>query len=876
MRRAAALLALLALPLIWPAWAQAHATLLATTPGAGTRVAAPPHQLVLTFDQQIRPVSGGTTVVDAAGKSVMAGPATNAPGNLKQLVVPLQQGLPAGDYTVRWGIVSTDGHLIAGVYAFGVGTGGPVPQAESQDAPTDWPFLIARFFYFAGLLTLVGGVVYRVAAYQPATAAVTGEPRRLMGLRERHRANQVLALSAVLVLAGGWVALTRQGAQVAGVSFWEAFDHRGPVASALDATRFGRQFGRGIDVTAVFTILVALAYATVGVSRRLTAVLAVPAAIAGAWALAAPGISGHAGDPGRGPLVIGLDALHVAAAAIWIGGLVQLAVVTPHATRGLTQPLRDATRARIAGRFSRMAVAAVAVLAVTGGLRALWELSAVSQIWTTSYGRTLLAKTVLLLMTLAVASRSRRFLGRLPDAAALGHRRAGGAVGGGGGGCPAHQPAARAADPPPSPVRPPRPAGRPPWPCRNGGQISVWPGTAGPNAIRLSLPAQTTAPSLHLQQADGTPVPAKLIATGPHTWLAWAPELDAGAVSARATAGGQAWSTSLDIGEAVRSEGVPPAPLATGPLAAGEASDLAVAAQRIGNHRVRFTVLGQDGSAPRVVAVTANGRLATPCLKTPEVCFEAPVSRKAGPLAVTVLRPGRATVGATLALPAADAQPAAALVRDTARSLRALHSVRFENHLASDPVHSVDTTFIVGAPDRLAIDVHGGAQSRVIGNHRWDLQNGSWVKQPIQRLKLPDPYWANGALAAYVTGSTRNGVEVTLGVGAGADVLPAADRQADAPGEAAVDDDGRALHARALPGLQLGAAGHGATVVARGGGSAQRRSWCQRWMVRRLGGSALVYVASRMCARTVLMGAPRAKARSARSRIFGHAYDRAG
>ena len=598
MRRAAALLALLALPLIWPAWAQAHATLLTTTPGAGTRVAAPPHQLVLTFDQQIRPVSGGTTVVDAAGKSVMDGPAANAPGNLKQLVVPLQQGLPAGDYTVRWGIVSTDGHLIAGVYAFGVGTGGPVPQAESQDAPTDWPFLIARFFYFAGLLTLVGGVVYRVAAYQPATAAVTGEPRRLMGLRERHRANQVLALSAVLVLAGGWVALTRQGAQVAGVSFWEAFDHRGPVASALDATRFGRQFGRGIDVTAVFTILVALAYATVGVSRRLTAVLAVPAAIAGAWALAAPGISGHAGDPGRGPLVIGLDALHVAAAAIWIGGLVQLAVVTPHATRGLTQPLRDATRARIAGRFSRMAVAAVAVLAVTGGLRALWELSSVSQIWTTSYGRTLLAKTLLLLMTLAVASRSRRFLGRfqmlrrsvtaelvvlsavVAAVALLTNLPPGSRPTAVSGATTATGGAATVA-------------------LRNGGQISVWPGTAGPNAIRLSLPAGTTAPSLHLQQQDGTPVSAKLIATGPHTWLAWAPKLDAGAVSARATAGGQAWSTSLDIGEAVRSEGVPPAPLATGPLAAGEASDLAVAAQRVGNHRVRFTVLGQDGSASR-------------------------------------------------------------------------------------------------------------------------------------------------------------------------------------------------------------------------------------------------------------------------------------
>ena len=50
---------------------------------------------------------------------------------------------------------------------------------------------------------------------------------------------------------------------------------------------------------------------------------------------------------------------------------------------------------QIAGRFSRMAVAAVAVLAVTGAC-GRWELSSVSQIWTTSYGRTLLAKTLLL------------------------------------------------------------------------------------------------------------------------------------------------------------------------------------------------------------------------------------------------------------------------------------------------------------------------------------------------------------------------------------------------------------------------------------------------------------------------------------------------
>ena len=181
---------------------------------------------MLTFDQQVRPVTGGTDVVNDAGTSVMAGAPHNAADNVKQLVIPLKPGLPRGDYTVHWSIVSTDGHLISGVYAIGVGSGGPPPQAASQSSPLDWPYLISRFVYFAGLLLLVGGVVYRVAVYAPAARAVGGERGRLMSLRERHRANQVLALSAVLVLAGGWIALTRQGSEVAGVTFWEAFDHR--------------------------------------------------------------------------------------------------------------------------------------------------------------------------------------------------------------------------------------------------------------------------------------------------------------------------------------------------------------------------------------------------------------------------------------------------------------------------------------------------------------------------------------------------------------------------------------------------------------------------------------------------------------------------
>ena len=207
----------------------------------------------------------------------------------------------------------------------------------------------------------------------------------------------MLAASAVLTLAGGWVALTIQGADVAGVSFWEAFDHRGPVASALDATRFGREFGRGIDVTAGFTVIVAVAYAAAPYGRRIAlGLLGIPAAVLGIWALAVPGLSGHAGDPGGGLLAVTLDAAHVAAAAVWAGGLLQLAWVTPHATRGLPEAQRSAARTAIARRFSTIALISVVVVALTGLGRALNEFSSVSEVWSTSYGQTLIVKSLLL------------------------------------------------------------------------------------------------------------------------------------------------------------------------------------------------------------------------------------------------------------------------------------------------------------------------------------------------------------------------------------------------------------------------------------------------------------------------------------------------
>ena len=91
------------------------------------------------------------------------------------------------------------------------------------------------------------------------------------------------------------------------------------------------------------------------------------------------------------------------------------------------------------------------------------------------------------------------------------------------------------------------------------------------------------------------------------------------------------------------------------------------------------------------------------------------------------------------------------------------------------PVHSVHTTFVAESPDRLSIDVKGGAarasSARTAGLHGRCL--GRAVDQPGVGA---DPFWAPGATAAYVSGERRRTASRSRWCCPGADVLPAADR----------------------------------------------------------------------------------------------------
>jgi methionine-rich copper-binding protein CopC len=98
----------------------AHPELQSAEPAAGAAAAASPKQIRITFTEAVIPQFSGAEVKDQAGKTIATGKATVDPANRKQLVVPVNELLPPGDYNVEWHAVSDDTHRVKGSYSFSV------------------------------------------------------------------------------------------------------------------------------------------------------------------------------------------------------------------------------------------------------------------------------------------------------------------------------------------------------------------------------------------------------------------------------------------------------------------------------------------------------------------------------------------------------------------------------------------------------------------------------------------------------------------------------------------------------------------------------------------------------------------------------------
>ena len=345
--------------------AMAHASLVSSEPADGAMLGEMPAELRLVFTEPVSPIVLKLVGPEGAGrldKYRLQGSA---------LVIEAPAGLARGSYALSWRVSSVDGHPVGGTTIFSVGSPGPSVPAAAIEASTPLRPLIwlTRLALYLGLFVGVGGL-----AFDAFVAPSPGLAVRLS------KSAMALGLAALLPAAA------LQGLDLVGVGF--------------DRLKDPEVWSAALSSTYMVTLL--LAGSAMGVGLLAWSMPSDWRPTLSAVALAALGLalaaSGHASAAPPRWLTRPAVFLHGVGIAIWVGSLVPLAL---NIGRG-GDPAR-----RALARFSRIILPVVAVLALAGAVLAVVQLRHFEALWTTAYGRVLLAKLSLLLLLFTLAAINR-------------------------------------------------------------------------------------------------------------------------------------------------------------------------------------------------------------------------------------------------------------------------------------------------------------------------------------------------------------------------------------------------------------------------------------------------------------------------------------
>jgi len=356
-----ALLALLVAPALPGAAGSrvlAHAQLVASSPGAGGIVPTSPDEIRLVFSEPLEDQATSLDIVDLNGAPVLTRVGEVDPADRFALVVA-EPGLDNGVYLLTWRTLSAaDGHTAEGFFNFGVGdvpgslAGGPQGMTHSD---TDPPGVVGRWLTYVGLLLALGVAVFH-------RVVVRDGPIPRMAAR---------ALAALLLVGGAATAVV---AFLAGLEAGSTIDYLlGTRNGGLQLARAAVAAGGGI--------------ALLFVPGRLAGMVAAATGFIGIVLLVA---AGHAAAlPGFAPFIG--QVVHVAGAAVWIGGVVGLLALARWpalvAANGVPPQMRT-----LVPRFSALALVSIGLVVLTG-VHAAWTQTGVLVTIDTEYGRTLLMKS---------------------------------------------------------------------------------------------------------------------------------------------------------------------------------------------------------------------------------------------------------------------------------------------------------------------------------------------------------------------------------------------------------------------------------------------------------------------------------------------------
>ena len=258
------------------------------------------------------------------------------------------------------------------------------------------PMAVIRAIHFIATAMTAGALIFRLGVAEPALRSAPAAAPVV-----RRQVLLVAWIGLAVAVASGVRWLQLEAVSMSGLPFNEAMTWD-VLSTVVNETQFGLvskiRFGLAIilAVCLVFDRLAPLRWLALG------SAIGVLAAIA--W-------TGHAGATAgkMGDLHLAADALHLIAAAAWIGGLVPLALLLSVA-RG-NQAFAWASLARDAAqRFSALGVVSVGTLLVSGIVNAWILVGSVHALFVTGYGQLLMLKIAVFAIMLAFAAVNRFWL----------------------------------------------------------------------------------------------------------------------------------------------------------------------------------------------------------------------------------------------------------------------------------------------------------------------------------------------------------------------------------------------------------------------------------------------------------------------------------
>ena len=368
--------------LFWPDGADAHALLARADPPINAALRESPSRVTLFMTEQLQHTHSSVQVLDSSRQRRDIGDtefSDEVPTQMGVRVLKLNPGI----YTVVWETLSeVDGHTWTGSYVFSVlNPDGSAPAGSGIEIDLNRPGppvaadAVVKAIGLGALVLFVGGVFISVLLRPSPIPAL-------------------LSLMATAAAVG--IAATGYEAIAAALRLGDI----GFLGDVLFDTRNGLWLQQRW-----YALIIAAAAISVRFLRPVLVpqrpLLTVLGLLAIAWLASASAIS-HGAAIGSGWIWGTLfDALHLAAVALWIGGLVSLIITL----RGRPEERIESVR-----RFSVVAAISVPVLVAAGLLSALIQIPNVDGIVETDWGLAFLVKLVILLGLFAAAGANAFFL----------------------------------------------------------------------------------------------------------------------------------------------------------------------------------------------------------------------------------------------------------------------------------------------------------------------------------------------------------------------------------------------------------------------------------------------------------------------------------